>query len=324
MANTFLKPEVIAATALGLLERDLVLANIVWTDGDWNFTGAKNDTVTIRIPARLKAREYGWRNNRAEPIVMDELHEDSVDVRLTSDIYSAVPVSDEELTLDIRDFGSQILQPQTRAVAEAIDDNVASLIENAPYRTVLPLDGNDPYRSIVRARKTLNRNFVPRGNRYLLVGSDVEERILLSDRFTRTDSAGETAAVSALQEATIGRIAGFTVVTSEAIDPESAFAFVPSAFAVATRAPAIPDGAAFGSSQTYNGFAMRWIRDYDSARLRDRSVVNTFAGFNVVTDPDPEAQELPDGTRPKALLRAVKLELSEPAPATPATRRSTK
>lgn len=321
MANRFLKPEVIASAALGLLERDLVLTNLVWTDGDFNFVGAKNDTVTIRIPARLKAREYGWRNDRSEAIVMDELHEDRIDVSLHKDIYSAVPVTDEELTLDIADFGEKILAPQTRAIAEAVDDNVAALIENAPYRTTLPLDGRDPYVSVVAARKALNRSFVPKGGRYLLVGSDVEEKILLSERFNRMDSTGEGAAVSALQEATVGRIAGFTVVTSEAIDPEAAYAFVPSAFAVATRAPAIPDGAAFGASQAYQGLAMRWIRDYDSARLRDRSVVNIFGGFNVMRD--PVGDERPDGTREKALVRAVKLDLNAtPAPA-PTPRRST-
>lgn len=317
--NTFLKPEVIASTALGLLERDLVLANLVWTDGDWDFVGAKDDTVTIRIPARLKAREYAWRNDRTSTILLDELHEDRVDIKLHKDIYSAVPVSDEELTLDIPDFGTRVLQPQVRAVAEAIDDSVADLIESAPYRTVLPLEGADPFRAIVRARKTLNKSFVPRGNRYLLVGSDVEEKILLSERFNRQDSAGEPAAVSALQEATVGRIAGFTVVTSEAIDPETAFAFVPSAYAVATRAPAIPDGAAFGASQTYNGFAMRWLRDYDSSRLRDRSVVNVFGGFNYVCD--PIGKPGPDGTQEKGLLRAVKLELSSTPAGT--SRRST-
>ncbi|RKN09647.1 P22 phage major capsid protein family protein [Streptomyces radicis] len=322
MANRILKPEVIAATALGLLERDLILANLVWTDGEWDFTGAKNDTVTIRVPARLKAREYEWRNDRSESIVMDEVREHRVDIRLSKDIYSAVAVTDEEMTLDISDFGAQILQPQTRAVAEAIDDNVAALIEGAPYRTTLPIDGRDPYVSVVAARKALNRAKVPRGGRWLLVGSDVEERILLSERFNKAASAGEEAAVSALQEATVGRIAGFTVVQSEAIDPSHAFAFVPSAFAVATRAPVVPDGATAGARDEFNGFAMRWIRDYDSNRLRDRSLVSTFAGFNVVTDPvgEPDAED-----PPMELVRAVKLELPDNAPApAPASRRSSK
>ncbi|MDT0267983.1 P22 phage major capsid protein family protein [Streptomyces sp. DSM 44915] len=322
MANRILKPEVITATALGLLERDLILANLVWTDGEWDFSGAKNDTVTIRVPARLKAREYEWRNNRSESIVMDEVKEHRVDIRLSKDIYSAVAVTDEELTLDISNFGSQILQPQTRAVAEAIDDNIAALIENAPYRTTLPFNGDDPYVSVVAARKALNRAKVPRGGRWLLVGSDVEERILLSERFSKAASAGEEAAVSALQEATVGRIAGFTVVQSEAIDPGHAFAFVQSAYAVATRAPVVPDGAKAGSRDSYHGFAMRWIQDYDSDRLRDRSVVSAFAGFNVVTDPmgDPN-----DDDPPMELVRAVKLELADPpAPAPATSRRSSK
>lgn len=119
------------------------------------------------------------------------------------------------------DFGESILTPQVHAIAEVIDDNVAALIESAPYATTLPLDGKDPYRSVVAARKTLNRTFVPKGSRMPLVGSDVEEKILLSERFNRMDSTDESAAVSALQEASLGRIAGFTVVTSEVIGPEA-------------------------------------------------------------------------------------------------------
>lgn len=321
MANKFLKPEVIASTALGLLERDLVLSSLVWTDGDFDFTGAKDDTVTIRIPGRLKAREYGWRNDRSETIQMDEINEDSIDVKLNRDFYSAVPATDEEMSLDIADFGSKILAPQVRSIAEAVDDNVAALIETAPYATTLPLDAKDPYRSVLAARKTLNRLFVPKGGRTLLVGSEVEEKILLSERFNRLDSTGESAALSALQEATIGRIGGFTVVTSEVIDPDAAYGFVRSAFAVATRAPAIPDGAAYGAGQTYNDLSMRWIRDYDSTKLRDRSVVSLFAGFNVMRD--PVGDERPDGTRDKALVRAVKLDLNASAPTTPSPRRST-
>ena len=73
MANSFLKPEVIAATSLGLLQREVVLPRLVWNDAVSDFAGAKNDTVSIRVPARLEAREYGWRNNRSSDIVLDEL-----------------------------------------------------------------------------------------------------------------------------------------------------------------------------------------------------------------------------------------------------------
>ena len=50
---------------------------------------------------------------------MDELTETKVDVTLDTAVYSAVPVTDEELTLDITDFGAQILEPQVRAKNQA-------------------------------------------------------------------------------------------------------------------------------------------------------------------------------------------------------------
>ncbi|MBH1936505.1 hypothetical protein I5Q34_19860 [Streptomyces sp. AV19] len=305
MANAFLKAETIAATSLGLLERELILASLVWNNAGFDFTGAKADTVTVRVPAQLTAREYEWRNDRKADIVLDELAEDSINVQLNKDIYSAVAVTDEELSLDIKDFGTQVLAPQVNAVAKALDAGVATLIEGAPYANTLPLDAKDPYTSVVKARTTLNKSFVPKADRVLLVGSDVEEKLLLSDRFIRADSTGEADAASALHEATIGKVAGFRVVSSEVINPASAYAFVPSAFVLATRAPAIPSGVTFGASQSYNGLSMRWIRDYDAAKLRDRSIVNLYAGFNAMLDKVGNA---------KKLVRAVKLNMSDPTP----------
>ncbi len=299
MANAFLKAEVIAATALGLLERELVLSNLVWANAGFDFAGAKNDSVTIRVPAVLDAREQDWRAANPADIVLDNVTESSLNVSLNKDIYSAVQVTDEELTLDIKDFGAQILQPQVSAVARAIDTGVANLIQGATYNSTVTLDAADPWSGVIDARAALNKQNVPFASRTLLVGADVETALLKSERISKVDQSG---ADSALRDATLGNLGGFKVVTSNTIDPKSAFAFVPSAFVLATRAPAIPGGVAFGASQSYNGLSMRWIKDYDSAKLRDRSIVNIYAGFNVMTD------KL-NGTGAAKLLRAVKLTL---------------
>src|SRR3981081_3618983 len=50
------------------------------------------------------------------------------------------------------------------------------------------------------------------------------------------------------------------------------------------RAPSVPDGASFGNSQAYQGLAMRWLRDYDFRNVQDRSLVDTYAGANIVAD----------------------------------------
>lgn len=259
--------------------------------------------MTIRVPARLDAREQDWRAANPADIVLDSLTEEGVNVSLNKDIYSAVQITDEELTLDIKDFGAQILSPQVGAVARAIDNGVASLIEGATYNTTVTLDGKDPWSGIVDARGALNKQNVPFQGRTLLVGSDVETSLLKSERISKVDQSGSD---SALKDATLGNLAGFKVVTSTVIAPGTAYAFVPSAFVLSTRAPAIPGGVAFGASQSFNGLSMRWIKDYDSAKLRDRSVVNIYAGYNVMTD-------RLNGTGARKLLRAVKLTL----PATP-------
>jgi hypothetical protein len=49
-------------------------------------------------------------------------------------------------------------------------------------------------------------------------------------------------------------------------------------------APAVPHGVTAGSRMAQNGLAMRWIRDYEALKLRDRSVVSSFAGCTSVAD----------------------------------------
>ena len=287
MANAFLTAERISRTALALLRRDIVLPRLVWAQADADFRGAKDDTVTLRVPAVLTARDYGMRNDRTNPIVIDDLAELSVDVKLTSQPYSAVAITDEQLTLDIADFAGQVLDPQTRAVAEKLEDTIAAALDAAdvPADSEIELDEDNPVHTALDARRILNINNVPMSERVLLLGANVEMTFLDDDRLIRVDASGSD---SALRDATIGRVAGFTVVTSNAIDPDVGYAFHRTAVAFANMAPVVPDGATMGESRNIAGLAMRWIRDYDPTHLQDRSVVSAFAGAASVDDGDPD------------------------------------
>lgn len=300
MANSFLKPTVINRYALKLLEREIVLPRLVWTFGSAEFQGAFNDTLTLRLPAVLAAREYNWRNDRSSPIVADDVTETSVPVTLNHDFYSAVNITDEQLTMDIVDFGEQVLVPQVKAVARKTEDLIASTMTAATFATngTLTLDASTSkgaWQTIVEARRVLNVANVPSDSRILLVGSDVEAHLLLDDTFTRADSIGPELAASALQDATITRKGGFTIVGSNAISPDVAYAFHPTAFAFANVAPIVPDGVTSGARDSQAGIALRWIRDYDPLHLQDRSVVSSFSGCTSVAD---------DGTHN---VRAVKI-----------------
>lgn len=295
MANTLLKPERIVRTALGILSRELVLGNLFFKATIEDFRGAKSDTVSFRIPAVLTAREYAWRNDRSSPIVIDDLTETKVDVTLNHDFYSAVRITDEELTLDITDFGYQVLQPQLRAVAEKAESVIATALSGATYASEVDfVEGtDDPVHVVIDARKALNLANVPQAGRFLLVGANVEAAILKADGLIRVDQSGSD---SALRDATIGRIAGFTVVTSNSIDPDAAYAAHQTAVVLGAVAPANPAGAVRSASASYQGWGMRWLQDYDPTILADRSIVSTFAGATAVEDSDDDE-----------MIRAVKI-----------------
>jgi P22 coat protein - gene protein 5 len=277
--NEFLHPSVIAAAALGVLEREVVLPQFITRLAEADFRGAKDDTVTMRVPAYLEAREYEWRNNRAQPIEIDDIVETGVDVKLDTMPYSAVGLTDEQLTLDIVSFGEQVLAPQSRAMVRHMEQIVASTIEGASIAWTV--DEADPYLAAAKARAALNKASVPVDGRALLLGADVETAFLSSPLLVRADTSGSA---SALRDAQIGRIAGMDTYVSMFIDPDTAYALHASAFALANMAPVVPDGATYGQSQTYASYAVRWIRDYDAMFLRDRSVLSSFIGCSSVND----------------------------------------
>ena len=281
MASNYIKATQVVRAALGLLQREVVLPRLVWRDGAGDFTGAQGDTVSIQVPAYMAARTRSLRGGT--PITVDDLHETKVDLTLDTDVYKAIGVSDEEMTLDIVSFGDQVLSPMMSAVARGIEDNVASTISAASYATTIEVDNTDPTDSVLDARAALNKANVPMDGRTLLVGADLEAKILKAPAFT-AQIGGDAAASSALRDAVLGRLYGFTVVTSNAIDPDEGVAFHRTAFALGMRAPMVPDGAAWGTTQSFDGMAMRVLRDYDFLNVRDRVLANAFIGSDVVTD----------------------------------------
>jgi hypothetical protein len=293
MANTFIKATRIASAALGLLEREIVLPGLVWRDAGGDFRGAGGDTISIRVPARTQARTRALRGARpstsegAGIITMDDLTETKVDVTLDTDVYSAVPITDEELSLDLSDFGAQILEPQVRAVAEGVENAVAAEMTGATYATNLTVDTADPFKTFVDAYTALNKQNIPREGRAVVVGADIENLILKSDHLSRVDQSGSDAA---LRRAEMGRLAGFPIYVSNAIPANMGFAFHRTAYVLGMRAPMVPDGASFGSAQVYGNLAMRWIRDYDFRNVQDRSLVDCYIGTNIVADGANEAQ----------------------------------
>lgn len=288
MAHSFLKPTVVVDTAIKLLQREIVLPQLVWLNGLGDFSGKYQDTITIRVPARTTAHRRTFRGTgSARNLVTEDLTENAIPVTLNHDVYHAVSLTDEELTLDIHDFAGQVLNRQVRAVAEDLENGLVETITGANYAQnnmiVNTTEGN-LWPAIVEARRKLNDKYVDRNGRVLVVGSAVEAAFLKDAQFVRYDATGDSPN-SALRDAVIGNVAGLNVVVSDALPHQDAYLFHPTAFIMATRPPAPPRGASFTSAASAAGLAIRWLMDYDYSSTTDRSLVDTLVGYQSVVDP---------------------------------------
>lgn len=279
--SNFLKSEMVVNTALGLLIRDVTLGALVWSDAVGDFSGAKDDTVTIRVPAYAPADKRALRSGAAR--TKSQLHERGVDVKLDIDVYKDVPITDEQLSLDITDFGAQVLNPVVGGIGEGLEDEIADVMTDATYRNVLTHDisADNAYNTVVAARTKLNNANVPFAGRALCVGSDFEAALLTCENFVRADASGTT---DTLRESKIGRIAGFDVYAIPAFPPDFSVAFHKTAFAMGQRAPQVPAGAPWGASSNYQGMAIRTVRVFDPDTVEDRFIADAWIGVTAVED----------------------------------------
>lgn len=281
--NNYIKARKFAAMIVGALARDSVLPMAFTRYAGGGFVGAEDDTVTFKLPGVTTARDYEWRT-RTAPIVLDMIGRTTVAIKLNTHLYNAVPITDEENTLDLTSFGQEILTPQVVAVRERAEMKTVKALQTLPFKTtdLNATAADDPYSFALYAKGVLDRQGTPRGNRNLLVGTNVQNWIMESDRIQKMDSAQTT---TAFREATVARVAGFNIVDGgDLLGVNDIYAVHPSAMVIANVSPDVPKGAVWGAKASHQGFNMRIIRDYDSNFARDRSFVSTFAGWSSVND----------------------------------------
>lgn len=309
-----IKAEKVVETALGLLEREVVLPATVWRDAGGDFAGAKGDTISIRLPSYTSARKNTLRSGG--PRDRDSLVERKVDVTLDSRLYKDVTITDEEMTLDLVNFTAQVMAPCLRSIVRGYEDEIADLMAGATYEVEIEIDPDAPLAALRAARKALNLASVPQADRFLAVGADVEEAILNAQ--TVQSDIARTGDASALRDAAMGRLAGFTPFVSNALAPDAAYAYHRSAYVCSSRAPSVPAGAPWGATQSAGGFAIRAVQVLDPTDIVNVLATEAWVGVNIVEDHgsmtggvfvpsvDPGSPEIGEAAR---FVRAVKLAL---------------
>jgi len=279
----------ISALAVELLRRQLVLVGTVTRVPAGEYSGPSGGTVTLSVPSPRTARKQ---STRAASITYDQLAEVGVDVTVEH-FYDGALISDEELSLDIRSFGVQVLRPQVESVARAAEDQLADVMNGLTADTTIEwaasADPDDDKATVLAIREQLTVNEAPAGERYVAVAPDIATRILAVPGFVEADKRGST---TALDQAIIGTVYGLTFVESAGIDDGTAIAYHRSGLAFGSATPAAPGGGADSTTATEGDVSLRHVLAFDPGHLATASVVSVFAGAAVVDENDGEVVTL--------------------------------
>lgn len=320
MANIFEKADKFGATALELLQSELKAAGLfVNRYGIADYAGAKNDTVMVKRPPILKARDAGFRERNT--LVVDELMQTKIAVKLSKHPYSRVELSPEEETLDEVNYVSDVQAPQVRAISDDFDESIAGALRAATFVNSVdfaPESGDkweDARKVARRAKRLLDEQAVPAAGRYWLVGSAVSEEIATCEKLLDVDTSGLP---EALRDGVVGKLAGFTIIDWPALKDNESFFVHNTAVAISAVAPVVPNGAKAGKSVAGTGLAVTQVWDYQSGTMADQSTVHAFTGADVVQDPKVGADgfiEKMDDEPVMQFVRAVKVNFTEPVEA---------
>ena len=281
MPNDLLTPSTIARVGLATLYNNFVAAGLVWRDFDDSFAGKIGDTISVRKPAVFTADDF----DRATGIVLQDVDEDSVPVKLDKIADVSFPVTAEELTLNIDDFAGRLLNPAMLAIVEAVDTALVTELESAATGTGGggTETGASASEAMIKAREKLTTNKLPLTERYGVLSPGGTSEALSDELFVRADQSGST---DALRNAAIGRVFGIDTYESQQV-PGSGVAFHRTAVTLASRTLQAPNGV--GPSQyaieNFMGLGLRVVYSYDIKYKQDIVSVDFLYGV-AVTRPE--------------------------------------
>ncbi len=268
----------LAGVAAVLVANELKLIPTVDRSFEGDFVAGGGSTVFVRVPSAAVSRDRDL-DDVTTSVVFDTLSETAVPITLDTHAHSGVVLSEEDNLLNLMDFSRQVLAPQTDAVADRCERAVADVLNAATVNTTIPWDAAKPSALFTALRRELRTRGVDFGDNeetYVVAGGNVVDVLLDSGAL----DFAQTGDADALRNGAVGKLRGFTVIESSRIDADEAIAYPKHAVHLAIRPPAIPVGANSAAiAKDKSGLvALRVLRDYDSAKTADRSLVSTFVG----------------------------------------------
>lgn len=289
-----IKPEELATQAVVGLSEQLSISHTVTHGADYSpFDRAAGDTITKRVEGSLPIRQYDVRNDRTSEIVTDEYSEQTVNVTVSRERpYSALWLTDEQKDWDIEGW-TPLIAKQTKAMGEYLERGVLNQIKSAPYELVKLIDLNPTtkknaisegenvlFNFFVDLQLELKRMRNPDMQMTAQVGYAIAAELMKNAALIKDQGTG----ASALTSASIGTLAGISFELNPHIPHDVGFLYGKSAVVVHSSVASVPNSVPFGATASADGWAVRWMMDYETGRLSDRSVIDCYSGYQYTTD----------------------------------------
>lgn len=208
MAN-FVTAKLIAEKALPLLKDYISFLPLVNRDYDDTYKKA-GDTIQIIKPARTTTVD----GSTSIAGSYHEISETSVNVTLDTERSVPFVISAKQMSLNVDDFTRQVIKPAVTAIAEYVNESIASKYVDIPYFVGTAGTTPNDLTDLASVRKSLNKTRAPKDNRSLVMDFDAEEKFVSLDSLVEVDKSGTN---SALRNASLGRVYGMTLVADSDI-----------------------------------------------------------------------------------------------------------
>ncbi len=280
---TYITPLLVAREALIVLENNMVLGNLVHRAYNPEFQSGRGGTVVVKRPATFTATAF------TAHAVAQTVTEGSVAVVLDKHWDVSFDVTTSDLTLNIVDFSEQHIQPAMRAIAQAVDSDIATRMGTA-VPGHYPVSGTPAVSDIAGLEAVCNTLKWPQQDRRLVLCPVTKSGYVSLDAFLNADKRGDGG--QALRSSEIGRVLGFdtymdqnmTSVTTSWISAGTAA--ITGAWAVAATAGTVTGATAAAVSTAPIG-ALFKVTGYDQWFSLNAACTATTAGVCVLSDFKP-------------------------------------
>lgn len=278
-------PEIWAASALGYLKANTVMARLVNRNFE-NLVAQQGDTINVPVRGTLSVNDKVA--NTA--VTLQTPSATSLPLVLNKHKEVSFIVEDIAAAQSNQDVMAGYVQDGIMKMAEQIESDLFALYTGF---STTPIDatsgsGGIVVNTLIEAGRLFNAAKVPTSQRYIAWNEDAQAELLKLAQFTNAQY--DPANATALEEATIGRKYGFTHLMSQLVKTAGGevknLAFHPDSIMMASRPlPPPPAGTgAMATTMSEDGFSIRVIYAYNPTYLGMQVTIDMLYGVAEMRD----------------------------------------